>query len=250
MERNDYIGIGVSLALHALLFVFFGLASLGTTQQDPIGFIEVDFGQFAEGRPVQSAPEVDEQAEELEQQPEVLEEQSDPSAPEEARPVNLPDQEQLADADQIVNSDEDLISPEQQDNPKTDAQDEIRPESQPVRPLGSGAQDGGDEGDATGDDGEGNSERKTAPFDIEGLNRTPVNAPIPVYSEKVNAIIKVRITVDPTGRITTRIPLIKGNPALEQSVLETLRDWRFNPLPPNAPRENQTGIVTFRFRLE
>ncbi len=250
MQKNDYIGLGVSIGLHVLLFVLFGLTSLGTTQQDPIGFIEVDFGAFSEGRPVQKSPEAEKAEPELDPQPEEVKDTTDPTAPDVAKPVDLPNQQQLDDPDQIVNSEEEAIAPEQQNNPDTDVEDEIQPEAKPVRPLGSGAQKGGDAGDATGDQGSGDSERRTAPFDIEGLNRTPVNAPIPVYSEKVNAIIKVRITVDPTGRITTRIPLIKGNPALEQSVLETLRDWRFNPLPPNAPRENQTGVVTFRFKLE
>lgn len=250
MKRNDYIGLGVSVGLHVVLFILFGLTSLGTTQQEPVGFIEVDYGAFSEGRPVTQSPDVEADKPEVEPQQEVVAEESDATAPEEARPVDLPDQEQIEDPDQIVNSEEDAIAPEQQNNPETDVEDEVQPEAEPVRPLGSGSLEGGDEGDATGDQGEGDQESRTAPFDIEGLNRTPVNAPIPVYSEKVNAIIKVRITVDPTGRITTRIPLIKGNPALEQSVLETLRDWRFNPLPQNAPRENQTGVVTFRFRLE
>ena len=50
--------------------------------------------------------------------------------------------------------------------------------------------------------------------------------------------------------IVQRIPLLKGNPSLEKSVMETLSTWRFNPLPPNAPQEHQVGTITFRFRLE
>ena len=68
----------------------------------------------------------------------------------------------------------------------------------------------------------GTDERKSAPFQIEGLNRVPVTAPIPAYSERVNAVIRIRIVVDPQGRVVQRIPLLKGNPSLERSVMETL----------------------------
>jgi protein TonB len=76
-----------------------------------------------------------------------------------------------------------------------------------------------------------------------------VQTVLPQYTEQVNAVIRVRITVAPSGRVTRRIPLIKGNPGLEQAVMNALLNWRFNPLPPNAPQEEQTGVVTFRFQL-
>ena len=85
---------------------------------------------------------------------------------------------------------------------------------------------------------------------IEGLTRSTVYAPVPTYAEKVNADIKVQITVDPSGRITRIFPLLKGNPSLERAVREALQRWRFNALPPNVPQESQTGSITFRFRLE
>jgi protein TonB len=81
------------------------------------------------------------------------------------------------------------------------------------------------------------------------LNRTPVSTPPPIYAEKVNAVIRIRIVVDPQGHIVQRIPLIKGNARLEEAVMDALQNWRFNPLPPNAPQENQIGQVTFRFTL-
>ncbi|NNE36623.1 MAG: TonB family protein, partial [Rhodothermales bacterium] len=172
------------------------------------------------------------------------------SAPEIARPVELPDEQPVAAEDVVESSPEtDIISPEQQTS--TEETDETDPQPEVVQriPTGDGSE-GGDEGSETGDDGAGTEAEAAAPFQIEGLNRTPVTAPPPAYSEKVNATIRVRITVDPQGRVVRQIPLLKGNPTLEQTVLETLREWRFNPLPPNAPQENQVGVVTFRFRLE
>jgi protein TonB len=32
--------------------------------------------------------------------------------------------------------------------------------------------------------------------------------------------------------------------------MDALQQWRFNALPPAAPQENQTGTITFTFRLE
>ena len=114
-----------------------------------------------------------------------------------------------------------------------------------MRPLGSGGittetdpYDGRDE------------ESKSAPLQIEGLNRTLVRNPLPIYAEKVNSIVRVRVTVNPRGEITQMIHLLKGNPKMEEAVIKALRGWRFNPLPPNVPQENQTGTITFRFRLE
>ena len=160
----------------------------------------------------------------------------------------MPD-EQVEDPEQISSSNAETISPRTEANPDNVAVDRPTPPNRESQPTGAGVPDG--TGDATsGDEGTGTDEQRSAPFQIEGLNRVPVQAPLPAYREQVNAVIRVRIVVDPQGRIVQRIPLLKGNPALERSVMETLSTWRFNPLPPNAPQENQSGTITFRFRLE
>jgi len=41
-------------------------------------------------------------------------------------------------------------------------------------------------------------------------------------------------------------PLMKGDPALEKSAMEALRNWKFNPLKVDKVME---GIITFTFRL-
>ncbi len=248
MKRNDIVALGVSLVVHVLALFVLSVTTLGAREYEPIGYIEVDFGPLAEGRPVQQqieqdAAEVDESDESIEE-----EQQSQQAAPEEARPVDLPD-ELEAQVDETINTPEvEEIAPEQQTNPDNTNDPEPQPEVIPATPRQGG--ETGSTGAETGDDGAGTDAEASAPFQIEGLNRTPVMSPPPPYAEKVNALIRVRITVDPRGRVVRQVPLIKGNPALEQAVMETLRTWRFNPLPPNAPQENQVGVVTFRFRLE
>lgn len=251
MKRSDWTGITASIILHALLVVL--LSFLSTSEPEPVqmGFVEVEFGAFAEGRQVRTAPEQPQPEPETEEEVEEEQEEQPPQAPpEESKPVELPDQvEEVQDPETVEAPDTETIAPENADQEEELEPDpEPQPEQRVVRPLGSGALSDEDSED-TGDEGPGTDEERAAPFQIEGLNRSPVTTPAPAYTEQVNALIRVRITVDPQGRIVQRVPLIKGNPALEQAVMDALQSWRFNPLPPDAPQENQTGVITFRFRL-
>lgn len=249
MKKSDWYGLGTSLVLHLLLLLGFGLMTLGVTEPDPIGFLEVEFGPISSGQPVQKAeedrPEIEEKAE---PEPQVEEKASPPK---EAKPVNLAKQTvDVKDEETVSTPKTETVSPVTQNNPARVDEPEPKPDPKPIKPLGGGATDG-TTGETQGTQGTGDQEEKTAPYNIEGLdNRNPLSAPLPVYAEKVNAVIKVRVTVDPQGRITQVFPLIKGNPNLERAVRDALKRWRFNPLPPNAPQENQTGNIQFVFRLE
>ena len=53
-ERNGILG---SIVIHALLFVAFIYIEAKPEPVDQLGYIQVEFGEFAEGRPVQSVPE-------------------------------------------------------------------------------------------------------------------------------------------------------------------------------------------------
>lgn len=90
-------------------------------------------------------------------------------------------------------------------------------------------------------------------FTIEGdaADRTILNQTIPQYPSGLQkeAVVKIRFTVLPDGRIGQMIPLQKGEPRLEEITLEALRQWRFNPLPAGAEQEPVQGIITFRYEL-
>jgi len=249
IKRNDAVALTISFVVHALLLLLFSVTTLGASDYEPIGYIEVEFGPLAEGRPVERSVTTQTTDPSEEDQPVVEQEPQPQAAPEEARPVDLPDEVETPAEETVDVPVTETISPEQQTNPQDTDEQEPQPEIRPTPPITGGAEDG-DTGSESGDDGAGTDDEASAPYQIEGLNRTPLTAPPPPYTEKVNALIRVQITVDPRGRVIRQIPLLKGNPSLEQAVLETLREWRFNPLPPNAPQENQTGVVTFRFRLE
>lgn len=246
MDRDDWIGILVSVLLHALVLFGLSIMTVAAVEEPQMGFVEVDFGNFSEGRPVSRA--VARTPVPPRPEPEQAVEEERPAAPpERARPVSLPEATPL-NAETVERNDAEVVSPVAQPNtPEVErAPDPAPPE--PIRPLGSGDPEGATS-PQQGEDGTGLEETRRAPFQIEGLNRQAVQTVLPQYTEQVNAVIRVRITVAPSGRVTRRIPLIKGNPALEQAVMNALLNWRFNPLPPNAPQEDQTGVVTFRFQL-
>jgi protein TonB len=237
MPRSDWIGLGSSLLLHAGLAVLFAFLTAAEPRPAQLGYVEVEFGDFAPGQPVEAteeteqptAPEPQEEAPEPETQPDETSEEP------ESEPVELPDEEQSEET--VPPTEQEPTVPEAEAQPETERQsDRQAPSKEP--------------GDEAGDPGTGAQEEAAAPYDIEGLDRDPQRAPLPRYAEKVNARIRVQITVNPEGRIVRRIPLRKANPQLEAAVMSALQQWRFNALPPGAPQQNQTGTITFTFRLE
>lgn len=237
MTTSDWIGAGLSVGLHVLLALLFWTLTASTPPPQQLGYVEVEFGDFQAGQPV-DATEAVEEAAAPEAETETPEPETEPeeAAEPETEPVDLPEEEEPSE-ETVPPEEEQAEPPETEPQPELDqAADEQEPSEEP--------------GDATGDPGEGATEEASAPYNIEGLDRDPEFAPLPEYAANVNARIRVQITVNPQGRIVRRVPLIKGNPQLEAAVMDALQRWQFNPLPPGAPQENQTGTVTFTFRLE
>ena len=92
------------------------------------------------------------------------------------------------------------------------------------------------------------------PFFIEGdvAQRKIEKKIIPKYPAGLQkeATVKIRFTVLPDGRVGEMIPLLKGGDAtLEQTTMNALRQWRFNPLSPSAPQVRVQGIITFNYLL-
>ncbi len=97
-------------------------------------------------------------------------------------------------------------------------------------------------------------EQSKMPFTIEGeaAHRTVVYKILPTYPEGLQktATIRVQFTVLPDGTVGEMIPLIKSDPYLERITLNSLKQWRFNPLPANQPQQAEIGIITFRYLLK
>lgn len=92
------------------------------------------------------------------------------------------------------------------------------------------------------------------PFHIEGqaAGRTVVFKLIPEYPQdrQVMATIKISFTILPNGDVGEMIPVIKSDAILEKITLDALRQWKFNPLPPDVPQRVERGVITFRYLLK
>jgi len=247
-DKQDGIGWSASIILHLLLLLMFTLV---TYKNEPVaaGFVAVDLGDYLDGQNVAQALEKIEQDNQEVVQPDEPEPEPEQvkTAVEESKDVDLPDQDLAVPEEETVETpDTDIIAPEESE-PGEDEKQIVEKEDKPA--VTQGGNPDGKTGDKTGDQGEGNDPVKSAPFILEGLDRNLLKSPLPAYSEKVNAVIQMRITVDPQGRVIRTVPVRKGNAALDRSVMQALRKWRFNPLAPNVPQEPQTGVVKFTFVL-
>lgn len=265
MKRDDWIGLGASLGMHLVLGGLCALWATSRPQTPAPGALQLEVGTFAQGRPVQQAQAATEDQEtpvsestppssEASQDAAPNETPDSEAASEPSTPVNLPEQE--ASTGDEAPPEDPPAEAEQDASPTTDASASPAPEKQATQGEAASSESEGGEptgqaaGASTGEAGTADEEDKAAPFNIEGLDRTRLYGPVPQYTEKVNATIKVEITVSPEGRVVGQRLRQKANPSLEREVMKALKQWRFNPLPAGAPQENQTGVVTVRFRLE
>lgn len=74
---------------------------------------------------------------------------------------------------------------------------------------------------------------------------------IPSYPDGVykEADIRLRFTILPDGTVGTIIPQTKADTKLENAAINSLRQWRFEPLSQNQKQSEQTAVIVFPYRL-
>ncbi|MGD1006242.1 MAG: energy transducer TonB [Ignavibacteriaceae bacterium] len=74
---------------------------------------------------------------------------------------------------------------------------------------------------------------------------------VPAYPEGVEKEIDIRLkfTIMPDGTVGNIIPLIKADTRLESSAINSLRQWRFEPLAPGQKQIEQAAVIVFPYRL-
>ncbi|PIP77986.1 MAG: hypothetical protein COW85_06095 [Ignavibacteria bacterium CG22_combo_CG10-13_8_21_14_all_37_15] len=92
-------------------------------------------------------------------------------------------------------------------------------------------------------------------FDIEwGGNgkRKIYSYTLPAYPEGVNKEIDIRLrfSILPDGTVGTIFPLTKADTKLENAAINSLRQWRFEPLPLQQKKTEQFAIIVFPYRLQ
>jgi TonB family protein len=69
-------------------------------------------------------------------------------------------------------------------------------------------------------------------------------------NENENTETKLEITANPDGTIK-KLSIVKtGGLSFDNKAMEAVREWRFQPLPPNVKQSIQTGIVTIYFEIK
>jgi membrane protein involved in colicin uptake len=71
--------------------------------------------------------------------------------------------------------------------------------------------------------------------------------PAGVYKE---IDIRLRFTILPDGTVGTIHLLTKADSKLENSAINSLRNWRFEELSPNQRQGEQTAVIVFPYRLQ
>ncbi|MBN1541419.1 TonB family protein [candidate division KSB1 bacterium] len=252
----------VSLAAHLLLFILFLFVRVGIDFK-PAEFVQVSF--ISSGRGVQREQPRQTQPIRSVQTPQQSPQRSEPQTTQESRsvPVTLPKRTMLEDEEAIP------LAQERQKLTPTDSRTQLanepvyqeRPDLAPQASAGTAGErasaqpmEGGENRPTPPAPVSQSGEFSREPYIIEGeaARRTIIRQEIPQYPPGLQkeALVKIRFTVLPDGTIGRMIPVLKGDPLLEELTMKTLRKWRFNPLPENVQVKNVEGIITFRYELK
>ncbi len=248
LNRDERFGLAVTTGAHAVLLALLLFMRMSQNDEQRTAFIEVTLGEFRFGA-----------ASEFSNQPNA--DLATTTNPENAvvDPANPTEAVELPTTERVVIDPARVNTPEQgKANP--DAADErVRVATTPDdrrRDLQDreGAETAGNvrgtTGSATAQEGTTNDPVRSSPFSLvwEGdIQRAPLRQPLPNYVYEVDAIIIMRFEVRPDGTVGGVVPIRRANPELEREVTNTLRNWRFSPLPSNVPQTSQWGRITFRF---
>lgn len=75
---------------------------------------------------------------------------------------------------------------------------------------------------------------------------------LPPYPKGVSKEIdvKLKFSILPDGTVGKILPLIKADARLELVAINSLRQWRFEPLPESKKGIQQFAVIIFPFRLK
>ena len=128
---------------------------------------------------------------------------------------------------------------------------ETKEDTKPVKvePLVKKDQEAGQGKEESGD-GDGNFGFEID-FGGKGMRKI-YSYSLPAYPEGVSKEIdvKLKFTILSDGTVGKILPLIKADTRLELAAINSLRQWRFEPLPENNKGTQQYAVIIFPFRLQ
>lgn len=268
LHEEDRFALMVTGVVHVVLVIIFLLYTFTIQTNARPSFIEVQFGEFQEGKPAEFAEQENEEVATRPDPSETEPENPDPETPEPAeeqqqtteetaKPVDAPDQTEEVQEEEIKTPETDVVDPEQEEASEEQKEVTVPPKTEQDEVQQEGAESSGDvqgnTGDLEADQGTGNEQEKSAPYELQwegNIERAPMVQPLPSNPTDSEATLTIRFEVKPDGTLGRIVPLKKMNPELEREVMRTLRSWRFSRLPSGVPQQSQWGTITFRFVLE
>lgn len=224
------LSISISLLIHLLLLLILLMVNFAI-EYPPKEYVELSFGVSGE---LGSSGAIGTQINEVEElsKPEEKNETVDKST--EVKEIELPKAKNA--------SEENIIKPA----------DEVKEKSEAVKTETNEdtKADVTTEGQGNKAEGEG-----SFGFDFEegGLGTRKIYSFVkPSYPEGVHKEIDIRLkfSILPDGTVGSILPLTKADTKLEDASINSLRQFRFEPLSPNQKQAEQTAVIVFHYRLQ
>lgn len=131
------------------------------------------------------------------------------------------------------------------------SKDESKEKTSPrkIEPVVKDEEESGKGKEETGD-GEGNFGFEID-FGGKGIRKI-YSYTLPAYPEGVlkEIDVKLKFTILSDGTVGKILPLIKADARLELAAINSLRQWRFEPLSENNKTVEQQAVIIFPFRLQ
>lgn len=145
----------------------------------------------------------------------------------------------------VENLDEDndaIVSADEKENEEEAKPEKIEPIVEPEEETGKGK-------DISGE-GEGNFGFEID-FGGKGMRKI-YSYTLPAYPEGVSKEIdvKLKFSILSDGTVGKILPLIKADTRLELAAINSLRQWRFEPLTESEQSKEQFAVIIFPFRLK
>ncbi|MBZ0178759.1 MAG: energy transducer TonB [Melioribacteraceae bacterium] len=219
----------ISVGLHLLIMLLFVFVSFNTEQLHD-EFVTIGFGTFGN---VSTAGVEGITPNEKQKIPDIKKEESKEIT--EEKEIDLPE---------VVNKSNEPVKTETDDNEEKEVT--FNENVKPIIEETENTESTGAEkvGDGTGNFG----------FEIDfggkGIRKIYSHI-LPEYPEGVSKEIdiKLRFTILPDGTVGNIFPMIKADARLETAAINSLRQWRFEPLPESGKDVIQSAVIVFPYRL-
>jgi TonB family protein len=227
--RNKYNSYLISISIHILLLILFFFIKFGIEAKRS-EYLELGFGGFGSGVPSGGV------GTELGPVQESTADKQTKSVNNEVKEVKLPLAKNADENNVITQSekskDKDVTLSQTEKNRDVD-----KPSKLSNSVIGAGGQ--GPAGFGYDIDFGGKGIRKIYSYII------------PQYPDGVakEIDVKLKFTILPDGTVGSIVPIIKADSRLENAAINSLRQWRFEPLPAGKKQFDQTAVIVFPFRL-